>query len=457
MGRPRKIQSDKMIVINENATLKWRNELVNGRYSLSLLEMRMVIALSGHLEKNADNFICGSISVKDLGKFIGIGEDECYKKIKTLAYKLQNRVLFFEWYATSTSKKKSWLTTGWFDFIMYDNETSSVIYQFGSLIAPMLLKVQQAYVQLQCKPLMAFRCMYSNRFLLMFLEWERIQPRTIAIDELRDLFQLGDKYKYFKDFRKCVVDPAIQEINAFSDFVVTANPQKSGRSYTHYIFYIRRKTKAELQVVDTPASGVDEVTPDTPETADNGLSEEQKAVLKELIGYGISKKMAEAIVKDLSLDVVKNNIAYTKSQDKQGKVRNFASFLVKAIKKNYWDTDSSQNKLTPEQKAEQDKLKEQTRQAVESLKHPNRPADSEEVKKRKEDIKNEILNLSEDEQQGFMDYIRQLVANSDNQFAKRILSFDDTYTYNNFINGTALHLTFVINEIYKHRYGDDTV
>lgn len=455
MGRPKKIKPAKTIVINEEANMKVRNEIVNGRYSLSLLEMRMVIALIGHISKNTDEFECGRIGVNELGDFMGLGEDNRYSKIRRIARELRKRELFFEWYSTPQSKKKSWLTTGWFDYIMYDNEHSTVEFQFASKIEPMLLKVQEAYVQLQCKPLMAFKCMYSNRFLMMFIEWEKIQPRTVAIEELRALLQTGDKYKYYKDFNQSVVQTALKEINALSDFNIRAVPQKTGRSYTHYKFFIKRKPKAELEAMETTATEISTISDEI-----TGLTEEQNAFLNELCGYGIIKKTALTFVRTIPLDKIKANIKYVKEQDKQGNVRNFTRFMIAAVEKDFAGSailqeekqaESDYYKLTPKQRAAQENLRKQVQEIEEDLKKSQESSNTDDVENKKDGIKKELLELDEWEQGAFIDYLRGEVEKIDNIFKKRLYSVVLDKDYHSIIHEKNL-LDLVINLIYGLRY-----
>ena len=47
----------KEIPIRENAEIKWRNELVSGKWHLTLNEMRLLFIMASHIDKNADQFI----------------------------------------------------------------------------------------------------------------------------------------------------------------------------------------------------------------------------------------------------------------------------------------------------------------------------------------------------------------------------------------------------------------
>jgi plasmid replication initiation protein len=327
MPRKKKIEPAKEITIVEDATVKVKNELVNGKYSLSLLEMKMVMALAAHINKNADDFETCSIRVRELGEYMGLSEDKCYQSIKATAKKLLSRSLFFEWYKTTNSRKKSWLGASWFDYIFYDDEESTVEFRFATMIKPMLLQISEAYAQLECKPLMAFKCMYSNRFLLYVVEWEKIQPHTIKIEDLRELLQLGKKYKQFGEFRTYVIEPAVREINALTEYEVTAEPVKRGRRYDSYNFYIKRKTakakiKPKKKAVDTDAVPAE-------------WTEDQNALYNDIVGLGLLKKDAKNFINEKALEEIRISVEYAKKQDAAGKVKNFGAYLYKAIADGY--------------------------------------------------------------------------------------------------------------------------
>lgn len=370
MPRKKKIEPAKEITIVEDATVKVKNELVNGKYSLSLLEMKMVMALAAHINKHADDFETCSIRVRELGEYMGLSEDKCYQSIKATAKKLLSRSLFFEWYKTTNSRKKSWLGSSWFDYIFYDDEESTVEFRFATMIKPMLLQIREAYAQLECKPLMAFKCMYSNRFLLYVVEWEKIQPHTIKIEDLRELLQLGKKYKQFGEFRTYVIEPAVREINALTEYEVTAEPVKRGRRYDSYNFYIKRKTakakiKPKKKAVDTDAVPAE-------------WTEDQNALYNDIIGLGLLKKDAKKFINEKALEEIRISVEYAKKQDAAGKVKNFGAYLYKAIADGYGvaaargaaqeeaarkaQEKDRINNMTPEQKAaymsHQDMLKQ---------------------------------------------------------------------------------------------------
>lgn len=320
MPRKKKTEMAKEIVLKENATVKLENRLVNARYTLSLREMKMVMAFAAHICKSKDEFELCSVSAKELGEYMELSDENPYAVIKATAKKLIGKSLWLEWYEDGY-EEASWWGVPWFRCISYSAKTSQVTFRFADEIKPLLLQVQKTYVRLECKPLMAFKCMYSNRFLLWFAEWEKLSPYTIGIDEIRARLKLEKKHTKFSDFKKYVIEPAIAEINALTDFSVKAEPNKRGRSYVSYTFTIKRKAaKADTIEVDAiPTEWTDE----------------QNAVYSELCGYGITQHNAKSIMSKTTLDTIRNNIEYAKAQQQAGSVKSLARYLYTAITEDY--------------------------------------------------------------------------------------------------------------------------
>jgi len=60
---------------------------------------------------------------------------------------------------------------------------------------------------------------------------------------LKKTFQLEDKYKAIKDFKKYVLEPAVLDIKKHSDIRVDWVQRKTGRAVTHFTFKFNLKAK----------------------------------------------------------------------------------------------------------------------------------------------------------------------------------------------------------------------
>ena len=60
--------------------------------------------------------------------------------------------------------------------------------------------------------------------------------REVKVGWLREIFQVEDKYKTIKDFKKYIIDPSVADINDHSNILVKYDQRKSGRQITHFQF-----------------------------------------------------------------------------------------------------------------------------------------------------------------------------------------------------------------------------
>lgn len=316
----------KELVVDNNAQYKMRNELVNSRYRLGVVEQRMIIALASHINKHGDDFDQCMIDANDLAKFMGLDSKSAYGQLKRTADALVKCIVSFEWYKTPKSKQKSWIKANWFDYICYDAETVTIVFKFGSLVKPLLLEVVEAYVRAEAKPLMKFRRSASYRFYNFAVEWQKLREKTISIDDLKHMLMLDDEYPLYGGLNQKVIAPAVKEINKLTDYEISYIPKKTGRKITDIVFKIKVKNKTKIKPkkkdIETDAVPAE-------------WTEEQNVVYNELIALGITKDVSKQFVSNKPLEEIRINVDYAKEQQATGKVKNMSAYLYQSINNDY--------------------------------------------------------------------------------------------------------------------------
>lgn len=362
----------KELVVDNNAQYKMRNELVNSRYRLGVVEQRMIIALASHINKHGDDFDQCMIDANDLAKFMGLDPKSAYGQLKRTADALVKCIVSFEWYKTPKSKQKSWIKANWFDYICYDAETVTIVFKFGSLVKPLLLEVVEAYVRAEAKPLMKFRRSASYRFYNFAVEWQKLREKTISIDDLKHMLMLDDEYPLYGGLNQKVIAPAIKEINKLTDYEISYMPQKTGRKITDIVFKIKVKNKSKIQQIKPKKKDIET------DAVPAEWTEDKTTLYNDIVGLGLLKKDAKKIINEKALEEIRISVEYAKKQDAAGKVKNFGAYLYKAIADGYGVAEAQSiareeaarkaqekdriDNMTPEQKAaymsHQDMLKQ---------------------------------------------------------------------------------------------------
>lgn len=83
----------------------------------------------------------------------------------------------------------------------------------------------------------------------MLVQWQGAGKREVEIDWLKKQFQIEEGYERMFDFKKYVIDPAVNDINEHSNLYVSWVQRKTGRRVTHltFIFGDREDEKPKTQ------------------------------------------------------------------------------------------------------------------------------------------------------------------------------------------------------------------
>lgn len=309
--------------IRTEGVVKWGNQMVEASFAATELECKLILALSAQLEKEAKGTDYTVISAKELGHLMQLNSRTAYTVLRQITSKLFERKITFkseQKMANGKAKKEEWFHI--FDRLSYDNERAAIGFKFSLAVEPLISQVKSAYVQVPLKTTMELKGPYSSRMLLFIIQWAKISPKIIALQELRERFQVGSKYKNNAEFIRTAISYSVKQINSFTKYNVIVTPIKTGRSITHIKFDITQKER-ENEPIDTTAVNV----PD--------WNEEQKKINSELISYGISKESATALVNEHDAKYIRTNIEYALKKQKIKNIISFESYLYKCIIENY--------------------------------------------------------------------------------------------------------------------------
>nr|WP_328732313.1 replication initiation protein [Halomonas azerica] len=94
---------------------------------------------------------------------------------------------------------------------------------------------------------------YAIRVYELLVQWRRRGHREVDIEWLRRALGVGDKYSNFKDFRRRVIEPAVQQVNERSPLDVSWEERKTGRRVSHVTFYFDEKPEVKDEKAEAAA------------------------------------------------------------------------------------------------------------------------------------------------------------------------------------------------------------
>ena len=154
--------------VNKNATVKQSNNLTVARYTLSLLEQRLMFAICSQIDKNASDFEKIRFSVNELADLCNIKGDRKYDDIKRVSVSLMKRLV------TIPTADGGEYITHWLQSQRYYPSDSSIEFKIDSDLRGELLQLKKAYVNTPVSMLVSFKKKYSSRMYLILKKMLKI-------------------------------------------------------------------------------------------------------------------------------------------------------------------------------------------------------------------------------------------------------------------------------------------
>ena len=319
------LNSDRQIVVS--------NQINEARFKMSRAEQKLFLYCIGIVDNKA-NVLNNTfeMSVKDFAEFLELKSNKVYKDTQKTTKDLISRVLEFYDYNG--------------DFIQMPI-LSKVVYKKGvveikvnSELAPYLIDLKSRFTKYYLSEVLSFKSVYSMRIYQILCQWSNKQTVTYSVEHLRFLLNIEpEEYTRYNDFKRKVLESALQEINKLSTLKYYYKEIKTGKKITSIAFIIERpirvKTKDEAkqkvpQVVIFEEKTISKPDPVLNTPAFNGVASELHAFRAKLESLGLnSQKSAEILAEN---DVGYLEYVFNKSKiESRSNVENKAGYLLSLI------------------------------------------------------------------------------------------------------------------------------
>lgn len=229
----------KNIVVKDNA-------LINASYNLELIEQRLILLAVVQARKTGKSLTEQDkviINVTDYVQEFGVvPSGSLYENLKNACKGLFERQFT---YKEIQDKGIRVVTSRWVSEIGYNNQTSTIDLKFSPSVLQFITALESHFTSYDLEQVSDLKSKYSVRLYEILIAWrsQGITP-MLAINELRERLGLEkSEYKTMGDFKKCVIDLAINEISEKTDIVATYEQHKAGRKIIGFTFKFRQKNK----------------------------------------------------------------------------------------------------------------------------------------------------------------------------------------------------------------------
>ena len=332
---------DKSLVVQHN-------KIIEAKYKLSVGEQRLIKWLVSMIETTDEDFKVYRITVSDLSKLLGVSDRDFYKKVKGWSKNLMSNILTFR------SEGEAELQVAWLSSAEYIPEKGMVELEFSPKLKPFLLQLKSHFTSYELENVIKLKKTYSIRIYELLKQYQKLGKRRILLEDFRKLLMLDDgEYDSYNNFKKWVLMPAQKEMEEKTDIFFTWTEERQWRNVFALEFTIHSKDKNPPILLQTEAR-------ELPKGQETQNAESKKCtpvspLAALLMDKGIARKTAEDLANGYDENHIRAMIAYTESQQNQGKLKNFSAFLIKAIKNEYRDTQAEERK----RKEENDRMEKQ--------------------------------------------------------------------------------------------------
>ncbi|MCY7359231.1 MAG: replication initiation protein [Rudanella sp.] len=289
------------------------NDLIRAQYDMSLLEMRLFIAMLARINRGDKEFSTYRIPVSELYPEDKVG-GKTYSQIKKAVIRLSGRTITVE--SKDERGIREIVSNPIMSTCRYKEKSGHVMAQFNNFVKPYLLELRGDFSVAQELTLIEFRSFYSFRvYWLLKLSAFHSDTIDVGLAEMKHMFHLTGKYTNFADFKRFVLDVSQQEI-ATTDMAFEYKPIKDGKSVVSIQFQLLRPVVVARIDTELPDGVQQKLT-------ELGISLKSLHDIKDRYRQG---KLAEEYIRFVL-------IYYEQAQTK-GRIRSLAGAIYKALMTN---------------------------------------------------------------------------------------------------------------------------
>ena len=227
-------------VVKDNKLIQ---KITRRKYELTVTEQKMIGYIVSMIKPptvpGEDPILNYEFDIRQFCKICGIDYDNGanYAHIKEVLKKLRDNSFWI------TDENEDEVLLSWIENPKIHKKSGKVGIRISQDMIPYLYDLQEKFTSYELYQILALKSSYSIRLYELLASYEFTKKHTFEINELKGLLQCP--YKDYKDFRRYALEPAVKEINEFTNLQASWEAITKGRKVVAIEFKMKRKKQIE--------------------------------------------------------------------------------------------------------------------------------------------------------------------------------------------------------------------
>ena len=210
------------------------NDLVEAKRSMHLTtrERKLVAYMVSCISPYDDDFKEYRFPIEDFIQFFSIKDKNAPKEYERIAHGIMSKPFTVE-------NDVERFTATWLSEAKYHKKQKIFTFRFTPSLKRYLIQLKKFYTRYKMINLIHMENCYSESVYELLKQYETIGKRSVSMEKIRTMLGLERKYPLYSNFRVKVLEPAVEEINKYSDINIAYQEVKEGRKISGLNFEIK--------------------------------------------------------------------------------------------------------------------------------------------------------------------------------------------------------------------------
>jgi plasmid replication initiation protein len=175
------------------------------------------------------------LTAKEFSEVFNANIDNSYKSLYKACKKLMKTSIILEKIELNEIWEINVCSTA-----KYNKKHGCITVKFTDDIMPYLAQVRKKFVLYNLKEVANFGSLYTTRLYELIQEFKETGWMLKSVDQLRNVFAVGNSFKKYNDFKRYTFEHACKEINDNYDIDLRFEEEKKGRKVVAVKFFFKK-------------------------------------------------------------------------------------------------------------------------------------------------------------------------------------------------------------------------